>query len=267
MFRVEIKNNRATIHDDVATDCRSLVRLVRAGYDAYGTKSVFRSFGERCFVFDALSRVLPANVSFFTDFELDPSVIPELPPLLRPVGYCGYLRANRDGTTWREFMDINDSYRAYRITGLHASGATVYADLGRYSAFFELYARGDFNGDGTEDLLLHTKEDFSYSDFDHLFLLVRDAPDSPIRIAWEYGVTAAFYARCEEFGYRCETGREALSGPRISRLLSAAAEIVGDQNLAVRVDPIGLHGDRVNEPIRTFPGPSKILPHCPDTFG
>lgn len=133
-------------------------------------------------------------------------VIPELPPLLRPVGYCGYLRdamiANRDGTTWREFMDINDSYRAYRITGLHASGATVYADLGRYSAFFELYARGDFNGDGTEDLLLHTKEDFSYSDFDHLFLLVRDAPDSPIRIAWEYGVTAAFYARCEEFGYR-----------------------------------------------------------------
>ena len=59
VFRVEIKDNRATIHDDVAIDCRSLVRLVRAGYEPLRTVSFFRTFAERCFVFDALSRVRP----------------------------------------------------------------------------------------------------------------------------------------------------------------------------------------------------------------
>ena len=110
--------------------------------------------------------------------------------------------ANRDGTTWREFMEVHADHRDFRISGLRAVGATVHADIGRHSVLFELYARGDFNGDGTEDLLVHTKEDFTASDFDHMFLLVRDGLDSPTRIAWEYGVTPAFYGQCERSGFR-----------------------------------------------------------------
>ena len=196
------------IHDeDYAVDCRSHVLLVRTRFIPYRPLSEFDHIGLPCFVLDALSRAQPASVSYVEDFELAPAALDILPPLIRPLGVCGYrdhaLIANRDGIGWTEFNQTNaDPY--YRVSSAVRAGSALVVGAEGWTARIDLLARADLNGDGTQDLLLRADERNTRRTtvFPRLFLIVRDGSEAPSRIAWEFGVSSLTYLLCEERGYR-----------------------------------------------------------------
>lgn len=192
---------------EVVQDCRAHIRLIEDGYeftfplDALDLK---RRYGDECFALDALSRATPAASSFLSEFELNGEALSVLPPFFRPVGGCGYLvtawLANRDGVSWAEFRH-RDPY--YAVTGVRTLSETeIQIDADYWSTHVELYGRGDFDGDGWEDLLIRTIDRFRDGfDGSHLFLLVRDGPASNLRIVWEYGVYASKESGCKRLGF------------------------------------------------------------------
>ena len=193
---------------EVIQNCRDHIRLIEDGYEIFSFPSdaldLKRRYGDECFALDALSRAKPATSSFVNEFELNADALSLLPPLFRPVGSCGYLRsswlANRDGRSWTEFRH-RDPY--YAVEGVRPLSETeLEIDAEAWSVRVELYGRGDFNGDGREDLLLRTIDRFRDGfDESHLFFLVRDGPTSTLRIAWEYGVYASTESGCLRLGY------------------------------------------------------------------
>jgi hypothetical protein len=104
---------------------------------------------------------------------------------------------------WAEYREY-DWDRYYVITESRREDDALVLEAAGWTMQIEIYGRGDFNGDGTEDLLLHTFVDYVPTfrgEWPHLFLLVRDGPDKPTRIAWEYGIDF-LYRGCEERGSR-----------------------------------------------------------------
>lgn len=192
---------------EVVQDCRTHIRLIEDGYEftfPWEALDSKRRYGDECFALDALSRAKPAASSFLSDFELNGEALSVLPPFFRPVGGCGYLRAawlaNRDGVSWAEFWH-RDPY--YAVTGVRTLSETeIQIDAEHWSTHVELYGRGDFDGDGWEDLLMRTIDRFRDGfDGSHLFLLVRDGPASNLRIVWEYGVYASKESGCKRLGF------------------------------------------------------------------
>ena len=193
---------------EVVRNCRDHIRLIEDGYEIFSFPSdalaLKRRYGDECFALDALSRAKPATSSFVSDFELNSDALSILPPLFRPVGSCEYLRsswlANRDGLSWFGFQH-RDPY--YAVAGVRPlSEIELEIDAEHWSMHVELYGRGDFNGDGREDLLMRTIDRFRDGfDDSHLFLLVRDGPASTLQIVWEYGVYASTEFGCRRLGY------------------------------------------------------------------
>ncbi len=206
--RNTILDHRVIHDEDYAVDCRSHVLLVRTKFIPYRPGDEFDRIGMRCFILDALSRARPATVSYVVDFELSPAALGILPPLMRPWAECGYrnqaLIANRDGVAWTDY-DGSSLYPSYRYLSAEASGSRLIVGAERWAVELDLLARADLNGDGTQDLLIRTSETYAgypTTLFPHLFLVLRDGLDSPLRIAWEFGVSALIYIRCKGLAAR-----------------------------------------------------------------
>lgn len=192
---------------EVIQNCRAHIRLIENGYEIFSFLSdalnLKRRYGDECFTLDALLRAKPATSSFVSEFKLNADALSILPPLFRPVWSCAYLRdsllANREGVPWAEFR--HRPY--YAVKGVRPLSETELEIVGEdWSMHVELYGRGDFDGDGQEDLLIRTIDQYpSGFDRSHLYLLVRDGLTSPARILWEYGAYASVGSKCFRLDY------------------------------------------------------------------
>ena len=139
--------------------------------------------GIDCQALQALQKAKPARTSFLDNFHLDAQAVDYLPPDFAPAVSAEDSQKARDagarGLSWRQFQP----------------GLAVKPDVGSLKAEtdgtttkLEIYARGDLNGDGMEDLLIRVDVSFtagSYTD-SRLFLLTRESTQGRLKILREY---------------------------------------------------------------------------------
>lgn len=196
--------------DEIARSCRSLIDLTAAGYD-HGEYKIRAVLGARCYSLDALRTAKPARTSYLREFVFDDSAIRYLPAMLGPLGSCSYLKAmleaTRQGAAWAPFPNRD---HAYGIGHVEAKDETTLIVVGKrgggwkWVSTIQIYGRGDFNGDGLDDLLVRTDVEvnlWSARRAPRLFLLTRVGPDDALRVIWEYGVLPTIYNGCRNMGY------------------------------------------------------------------
>jgi len=193
----------------MARTCRALIDLTEQGY-IRGDYDLLTGLGPRCYALEALRTARPARVSYLRDFVFDEGAIRFLPAMLGPRGDCEYLmvilEANRQGGRWESLPNHDPSYRVGRVEvrdrdtlivrGRHVDGES------RWVSTIEIYGRGDFNGDGLDDLLVKTDVDEGFASWGpRLFLMIRTGPKETVRVAWEYGILPTRYSGCRYGGY------------------------------------------------------------------
>jgi hypothetical protein len=195
-------------NQEAARNCRDLVDLMARAY-IRGNYELFTALGPRCHALEALRRARPARTSHLRDFVFDERAIGYLPAMLGPLGNCEYLRdmleANRRGPPWGMFRTDYPYFRIGTVESgdrdsLIVTGKPIWEST--WVSTIEIYGRGDFNGDGLDDLLVRTDVDEGIASWGpRLFLVTRAGPKETLRVAWEYGVLPTIYSGCRYGGY------------------------------------------------------------------
>lgn len=167
-------------HAQQAANCLDLLKLRKAGYGAEGDRgyALERYEGARCLALTLLKKARPARVSHLEQFQLNPSVLSALPPSLATT-----FSAIEDAAG-RQAESAGKSLGQYR-PGLNVrqEGDVLVVSSDTWESRIEPYARGDFDGDGVEDLLVAVGETATQGTFDStkLLLLTRKNPQGPLR--------------------------------------------------------------------------------------
>ena len=177
-------------------DCLSLFEWLAAGYE-WGLPRdnllAYRLAYPYCSTLLALKRARPAQASYVRDFVMNLDTLDYMPSL---VGYwtcrelLSHLQANLEGLSWNRFDFGYHSGWGYRMAVVENRNTFVLQtwaeDHSRgYDEVFEIIARGDFNGDGLDDLVLRMTfvSHRSGSKRPELFLLTRLDADDVLRVA------------------------------------------------------------------------------------
>jgi len=142
-----------------------------------------RSTMADCLVLQELWNAKPASSSYLHDLPWDARVWPLLPPQLAITVSAESARAARAaagrGQTWRDFDPSG-------AAELGARGPDEIVVTGK--GFLErltLWGRGDFNGDGLEDLLVQSLDTLTEGSYRNtrLFVLTRRTASGPLAVA------------------------------------------------------------------------------------
>ena len=179
---------RAPFGDGVAhpagiLNCRQL--LVRKGHLPQASSQEFqseRSTMAECVVFQKLRRAVPARSSYVHDLAWDEHVLPLLPPQLAITVSAESTRAAgvaaNQGRGWQDF---DPSVTA----GASSKGPEEIVVAGNgFSERLVLWGRGDFNGDGVEDLLVQSFDSLTDGTYRNtrIFLLTRHAANGRLSV-------------------------------------------------------------------------------------
>jgi hypothetical protein len=140
-----------------------------------GDQRSFLSLAAHCQALGMLRAARPAQRTYLDRFALDQQAPDFLPSELRVDPSPARSQDARKGQTWRG-ADPKVKAKVLKADVLRGAGR------GYVSRVFE-YARGDFDGDGIEDLLIRTEGELNggtYQD-NGVFLLTRTAPDAPLK--------------------------------------------------------------------------------------
>lgn len=163
-----------------AIDCRTLLDLRGRGFEPLGDQAhaAERYEGARCLALTLLRTARPAKTSNFVGFKLNPAALGALPPTLSTafstIEEDAARRAEAAGKGW---LSYEPKIRA------KMDQQTLVVSSQVWQSHIEIYARADFDGDGTEDLLVAMDETATEGTFNNtrLFLLTRDRPGAMIR--------------------------------------------------------------------------------------
>lgn len=157
-------------------DCRSLIEWTGKGLHVeYGNRyrmhvsKMLAIYSSRCFSLLALKQARPATASHVRDFLLGQDVMNYIPSMIGLGWFCDSLektlKENQDGVSWIDYFDINfkDYHYGHEIEVLDKN--TVYVDTlyeptpsnshhVASSVKLTINGRGDFNGDGIDDILI-----------------------------------------------------------------------------------------------------------------
>lgn len=160
--------------------CPSLIEWNDKGFDIDHDSRYWRHalqmrniYAARCYSLLALKQARPATTSHVRDFVLDQDAMSYIPSMVAMSWTCNEiyssLENNRDGVSWKDyFFDFyKENYYRHVITVLDEN--SIYVDLLYKSKMdypesytttkkLTIYGRGDFNGDGMDDILLKWDE-------------------------------------------------------------------------------------------------------------
>ena len=178
-------------------NCNSLIKWMELDYlpDQSSDKPIklHDALSSLCYILRALNRAKPVQTSYLRDFVFGSDALDNLPALLGGWGcrdVIRHLRANRDGIPWSKFdfrgqqppplfKKIVRSENQFVLEVWSRSGSEKY-----HETIFSIVGRGDFNGDGQDDLLLLTEFHQTFGDFKspELFLLTRAKEGDVLRV-------------------------------------------------------------------------------------
>jgi hypothetical protein len=140
-----------------------------------GDQRAFLSRAAHCQALGMLRAARPAQRTYLDRFALDQRAPDFLPSELRVDPLPERKKDARNLQTWRR-VDPKLKVKVLEPDVLSAAGR------GYVNRVFE-YARGDFDGDGVEDILIRTEGGLNGGTYEDngVFLLTRTAPDAPLK--------------------------------------------------------------------------------------
>ena len=168
-----------------AGNCAALLRYQRAGFAPLSDRdrAVTQSLLVDCFAVEALSRAKKARVSFLRTLRLTPESLEVLPPTVAPIisdeDRQNAVDAASKGLSWKQFdPSATASGKGDAITVLSDDTQTI----------VKICGRGDFNGDGIDDLLLRVDTAALHGTYrvSRLLLLTKTRSGGPIRMIREF---------------------------------------------------------------------------------
>lgn len=204
-----------------AANCIELERLVAAGFNGIGTNgfSIQLYTQALCRGIEAMRRAKPAETSYLRDFLLDEEAIHVLPAMVTANASCEFLCRQRVANERR--IPLSRFEPVIKVTV--RSGQEIRIQTIDWESIVTILGRGDFNGDGLDDLLVFASSGSisgTWSGAD-LYLLSRDVPDAVLFVAEE------LTNGCDD--YRCDS---AYDYPRVLRLTDP--DFAGAAKLAAR---------------------------------
>ncbi len=177
-----------------AKTCVELEALTQAGYGLPEGRLHYSQMRHllRCRTIALLGMAQPARESFLRDFVIDEEGTREL---LSAFGLVEQIGVGDRASSQSGDMILTGGLGKVLVVDLPYSGdADVWAEKGR--VLLRVEARGDFTGDGIEDLLLSAGTSLSRyrPDLTDLCLITREAPGAPLRL-----IEVAPYS-CRELG-------------------------------------------------------------------
>ncbi len=151
--------------------------------------STDESYGSRqasiCIAAESIAKARPAQYSFLSDFTLDVDF-----PLHAPKNLASIMPTDSEKERQRilqnKAMVSWADVRTVKLVTEEGEHPAMYAMMGGFQAL-SLIARGDFNHDNIEDILLYTEDYFvAGSNAHRLFWLTKTAENSPLTIIREY---------------------------------------------------------------------------------
>ncbi len=179
--RLNVPFAEGTAHPPGVSNCAQL--LARRGRapqkrETNGQFQAMRSTMAECLVLRELQRARPARRSYIQGLVWDEHVLSILPPELA-ISVSGEAKraaqaAASHGKTWAE-LDPSVSALAKGTDRIVVSGRAFREQL-------ILWGRGDFNGDGNEDLLVQSLDTLTEGTYRNtrLFVLTRNSADAPL---------------------------------------------------------------------------------------
>ena len=149
--REDLLNDR-NVETTTIANCVTYLDLTKKGFQAPKNQDwqYQLSLGAECNALDLLRTAKPARVTYLKTFRLNKSAVNFLPPRCGPVvskeNATKITAAEERGLSWKQYERIT------RIQVQKTGELEVEGDY--WEVVLDLYARGDFNGDGVEDILL-----------------------------------------------------------------------------------------------------------------
>ena len=168
-----------------AGNCVDLLAYRRSGFTPVSDRDagIAQSLIVDCLAVKALSRATAPRESFLRPFRLDPSALELLPPNLAPTisdeDSQKVQNAAAKGRSWKQFDP------SATASGEGESFSVLSADT---QTTVKIYGRGDFNGDGIDDLLVRvdTAEMHGTYRTSRLLLLTRTRSNGVLRMIREF---------------------------------------------------------------------------------
>jgi len=208
LFKIE-----ADEREDVsAANCIELRLLVDKGYRGAGSHDywVQEYLLAHCRAIEWMRRARPAKRSFLRDFVLDEEAIHVLPALVDISPSCDFVCRQRVAN--ERPIPLSQFTPVFRITvtsdeEIEIRTLAIETDL-------SILARGDFNDDGLDDLLLLTSSGATEGTWANaeIYLLSRETPGSVLRVLDAGTATCADY-QCEEASDYPEAPKEVEASP------------------------------------------------------
>ena len=178
-------------------NCRTLIELTNKGFNAeeFDDRHLFNGWSEYCYALHALKTARPAQRSFVHTFGFDDRAMDYLPAMVVESWDCRSLKelleANRQYISWTKFDHgwVKDPMY-YRLivknsTAVLMERAFLDSPNNIISEYLvEIIGRGDFDGDGLEDLVINRQlRDPRFGGRSSTFYLVtRQGEDEVLRV-------------------------------------------------------------------------------------
>ena len=148
--------------------CDSLFKWLETGFSAegYDAFQLQRSLSGYCYTLRALKTARPARTSHVRDFAFGDDAMDYIPVMVGTSWECRdineKLEANRTGVSWSEYVyDASGNIPPYYKVRAENDNSLIVEHLFPESqdkvssvTHITIYGRGDFNGDGIDDLLM-----------------------------------------------------------------------------------------------------------------
>jgi len=185
VFEGKINGKPATV-----SNCADYLEDSREGFTATGGDQaaiVLHSDAITCVALEALKTARPATTSYLGDFHLNSSALASLSPQLAPAVSDEQItdarQAAEEGKSWQQFIPTARAKPARQAGALDVFQPN-------WETTITEYGRGDFTGDGVEDLLVRAdyaaiKGTYRNS---RLFLLSRKSETGVLKVVKEYSI-------------------------------------------------------------------------------
>ena len=188
--RVEVTRNGVASSRQPARTCNQMLSLAAQGYkpDAGVDSYLYAIQKTTCEAVTMLRRVQPAKDSLVRTFVMSEIALRFLPARIDPSVTCGsdgrWPGGDLTSTPWRDYYGFEGVGGRGRPVVTVRNQSEMQVKTAAAEMTFELLARGDFNGDGYEDLIVRASRDLSGASpgVANVFVMTREVPDAILRL-------------------------------------------------------------------------------------